>query len=286
VNPTQLSSQVHYAPCKINLGLEIIERRADGYHDLQSIFVAVSLYDTLTIETLTDDIVVQCHPSVTSDPRDNIVHKAATLLKNVLGASHKGAKITLHKNIPTGAGLGGGSSDAATTLTALNLLWDAGLSKTDLLTLAGTLGSDVPFFVNPQPSLVKGRGDILQPLDVLPHLDVVIVAPSIHINTAWAYSTLNRKGHREPSDLLAAYSVLAAEHAIPPNALVNDFEPVISFHHPVLRDIRATLLSFSPLFVSMSGSGSAMYALFQRGTAPTNVADIFAPHAAFSCLTL
>jgi 4-diphosphocytidyl-2-C-methyl-D-erythritol kinase len=286
VNPLASSTAVHFAPAKINVGLEVLERRNDGYHNIQSVFLAVNLCDELVFEPHEGEILLTCEPPVTAAVDKNIVYQAASLLKRDFGMRDWGAKITLRKNIPAGAGLGGGSSDAATTLRVLNEIWSAGLSPAQLAAVAAQVGSDVPFFIDPRPSLVTGRGELIAALTCAPEWDVLLVKPSIHVDTAWAYKAVNRVDKRDSSQLEANFVDFAHTDIAPPGAFCNDFEPVVAHRYPVLNDIRAKLQSLDPLFVSMSGSGSSMYALFKRGTAPTTFSDIFAPHFSALCNTL
>ncbi len=281
------SSPLHFrAPAKINVGLEILERRDDGFHNLQSVFLAIDLCDELSFMPTNGSIELVCEPAMTANVSDNLVYRAATLLKDRVGRPDWGAKITLRKNIPAGAGLGGGSSDAATTLLALNEVWNTRVPVDDLMLMASTLGSDVPFFINPRPSLVTGRGEEIQPLDCHPSWDVVLVTPNVHVNTAWAYQALQRTTRRPPSNLASSFLSFVNTGRPVSSALVNDFEFVVSTQHPELAVIRRKLEELEPLYVSMSGSGSAMFALFAPGTVPTSIDDIFAPNVAVVCHTL
>ncbi|MDZ4246611.1 MAG: 4-(cytidine 5'-diphospho)-2-C-methyl-D-erythritol kinase, partial [Dehalococcoidia bacterium] len=150
------------APAKINLTLEVLSRRKDGYHEIRSVMQAVSLYDQLSFETADGLRLITSNSKVTE--KDNLVYRAAQLLQQVSGAK-KGAHIILNKNIPDSSGFGGGSSDAASTLLALNDLWHLGLSTETLLKTGGDLGSDVPFFISGIPAVLEGRGEIIRPLD-------------------------------------------------------------------------------------------------------------------------
>ena len=187
------------APAKLNLFLRIVARRSDGFHEIESVMAAINLYDTLTFEPLASDSielnVVDAFPrSHTSVVRSeappgptNLVVRAAILLKEHAGCRH-GARISLIKRIPSSAGLGGGSSDCAATLGALNRLWNLGVPESDLLQLAGRLGSDVPFFLGKTPvALCTGRGEVLEPFRVSTGLHFVVAKPASGLSTPAVY---------------------------------------------------------------------------------------------------
>ncbi len=286
MSPNDTSPLLYRAPAKINVGLEVLERRDDGFHTLQSIFLAVDLCDELSFRSTSNNIELHCEPAMTVHASDNLVYRAATLLKDTAGKPDWGAKITLRKNIPAGAGLGGGSSDAATTLLALNTAWNARVPVDELMSMAASLGSDVPFFISSRPSFVTGRGEVIQPLDCQPSWDVVLVTPNVHVNTAWAYRALQRTSRRPPSDMASSFLSFVETGHIDECILVNDFESVVIAQYPELAIIRRKLEELGPLYVSMSGSGSAMFGLFAPGTVPSVIDDIFAPYVAVVCHTL
>ncbi len=179
----------HLAPAKINLGLQVHRRRGDGHHEISTIFVKISLYDVLTFEMIPREIVVRCEtPGIPTDGR-NLVYQAAAALQPL--APEHGVRLRLHKAIPASAGLGGGSSDAATTLHALNVLWGLHLPQSELLRYAEQLGADVPFFLLPTTAaLGTGRGEVLEPIACPQNFFFVLANPRSAVSTAWAYRKL------------------------------------------------------------------------------------------------
>lgn len=246
---------------KINLGLWIVSRRDDGYHNIESIFYPVGLADAL--EFVTDesssasDSFTQTGIRTGCSMSENMAVKAVNLLR--LRYNIPPLMIHLHKNIPVGAGLGGGSSDAAFMLRYLNRYFRLGLCHNDLSSLALELGSDCPFFIGNQPALATGRGEILEPVKSLPEkLQILIVNPGISVNTGEAYSK---------SEPAIPENSLMEIYQSPPEAwkdnLTNDFEPIITRLYPELDGIKENLYSLGAIYASMSGSGSSFYGIFR-----------------------
>ena len=179
------SSFVLKTPAKINWFLSITGKRNDGYHNILSLMQCIGLYDELTFEQ-SDGLDLISDMDIS--PEENLVFKAASALGKRVSCD-KGAKISLKKNIPSGAGLGGGSSDAACTLKGLNMLWKLKLGSTELSSIAAEIGSDVPFFLQGPCALIEGRGEILKPLKVLFPTVLLLVKPSVSVSTAWAYAS-------------------------------------------------------------------------------------------------
>lgn len=253
------------AHAKINLGLGILGKRADGYHELLTTFATIGLFDELTFTSRTDGKIVVSVLSeggarVRIPTRENLVYRAARLLKP-LAPKGAGVTIVLTKKIPLGAGLGGGSSDAATTLTVLNRLWRLRLSLAELENLASRLGSDAPFFIRGGVQIGHGRGEILA-LTTLPRDHprvVVLVCPPFHISTAEAYGNL-----RFQISNLDIVSECNMQHAIfNASVLRNDFEPTVFAQHPLLAEIKQTLQE-SGAAAALSGSGATVFGLFAR----------------------
>jgi len=253
------------APAKINLGLEVLRRRPDGFHDLNTLFATVGVEDTLTLlpnETGSVECRVEGNPALAAEP-DNLVVRAARLVRERWGTPGLGVSIRLHKAIPAGAGLGGGSSDAAATLLGLRSLWNLTLDDADLLALAATLGSDVPFFIHGGLALGSGRGEVLEPIDAsVPDWWVTLVNPGIHIPTPWAFGALDRREERQASNLRAALDCALLEPHSMPRLFVNDFEPPVFAAYPELAAIRQELYRNGALLALMSGSGSTLFGLF------------------------
>lgn len=266
-----------HAPAKINLGLEILRRRADGFHDLNTLFATVGVEDTLLFHPRKDGRIecrVEGNPLLAAEP-DNLVVRAAHLLRERYGSPELGVQIELRKEIPTGAGLGGGSSDAAATLLGLRTLWHLSVSERDLLDLAESLGSDVPFFIHGGLALGRGRGEILEPLALdLPEWWAVLVNPGVHIPTPWAFRALDRHEERTASDLHAAVVEGINDPSTLRKRLTNDFEEPVFAAHPALAVIRDQLYRAGAFFALMSGSGSTLFGLFEdRSTAERAAAD-------------
>jgi len=260
-----------HAHAKINIGLEVLGKRPDGFHEIRSVFVPITLADVVTAEDSPVDSVT-CLPAVTDKPENNLAYRAMQAIRSRANAFDRTAKITVDKHIPTGGGLGGGSSDAAAVLKLLNDQWKLGLSQTDLRHLGAELGSDVPFFVDEQISLVEGRGEQISRLDLTLPYHIVIVVSGIHVSTPEAYAALGREplapADTAPSGrdqfLASVLPFFTSEpmQASPNTMPVNDFEPAIFQQHPALPRIKQQLYDSGAIYAAMSGSGSTMYALF------------------------
>lgn len=253
------------APAKVNLYLRIVGRRPDGYHLLDSLMVPVNLYDELTITASSSqpEIVVTCDDPAVPGDETNLVYKAAALLCREAGIQAK-ISITLRKLIPVGAGLGGGSSDAAAVLKGLNVLLALQLSEDQLCSLGVRLGADVPFFIPCRPATVAGIGEILTAVPPLPSRWLVIVVPPFGISTPWAY----RRFDELPSVAMSPTDVSRQQLANPWAAelLVNDLERAVLPEYPQIEGIKAHLLRLGAEGALMSGSGSAVFGVFQSRT--------------------
>jgi 4-diphosphocytidyl-2-C-methyl-D-erythritol kinase len=249
-----------HAYAKINLGLHIVGKRPDGYHNIETIFHRINLFDEINIEN-SDHISIVCtDPSVPTDS-SNHCWKAVDLLRNELGIT-AGAAITIEKHIPLGAGLGGGSSNAATVLTLLPRLWNIAVEPSVLQSVALRIGSDVPYFLNGSTAYAEGRGEVLTPVPVSLPYWIVLVNPNIHISTPWAYSALavqrngmfpNRPKMLELFTSDPIKTILSSE---------NDFEPVVFDAHLKIKKIKLQLKELGAVLSLMSGSGSSMFGLF------------------------
>jgi 4-diphosphocytidyl-2-C-methyl-D-erythritol kinase len=252
--------------CKINLGLRILRRRADGYHDLETIFYPLPLRDALECIRLPDTATPQFTSyglPIPGDPDHNLCLKAWQLLKK----NHPGLPpVHLHllKNIPIGAGLGGGSADGAWTLKALDTQFHLGLTREQLLHYAAQLGSDCPFFILNTPCLGGGRGEQLTPLTLdLGSYTFCLVDPGIHISTAQAFSLCTPAENPVPLPNLIAQPVGDWR-----DRLVNDFETPVFQLHPELASIKPTLYAHGALYASLTGSGSSFFGIFPKDQAP------------------
>jgi 4-diphosphocytidyl-2-C-methyl-D-erythritol kinase len=265
------------AYAKINIGLHILGKRTDGYHDIETVFHRVNPYDEIIIEPSASVTLTCTDPALPTDDR-NLCIRAAQLLKKYTG-ENRGAAITLEKNIPIGAGLGGGSSDAAATLLGLTKLWDLNIDEATLRTLAFQLGSDVPYFLKEGSAHACGRGEILEYFHLpLPYW-IIVVYPNIHISTAWAYNQFrenHKHGQLESSGSLRE-AILA--HMQDPQELAkfifNDFEPVVLHQNETMRFCKISLYAAGAKFAQMSGSGSAFYGFFTDEAAAFTAAESF-----------
>jgi 4-diphosphocytidyl-2-C-methyl-D-erythritol kinase len=252
---------IRKAPAKINLGLAVQRKRADGYHDLSTLFLKISLTDTLSFTVLPQDIVVHCdHPDVPGDAR-NLVYKAAALLQPL--AAGRGVQVQLQKGVPIAAGLGGGSSDAAATLLGCNALWGLELSRAELAHYAARLGADVPFFLLPDTAaLGQGRGDELVPVACPADFALVLAKPHVAVSTAWVYSRFRFELTALPNNTnILRQHLETGDIASLGRGLFNDLEAVVLPHFPVVQMIKQALMRPGVYGVGMSGSGPTVYAL-------------------------
>lgn len=248
------------ACAKINLTLEVLGRRPDGYHDIASVFQAISLFDTLTLEE-SESLSLRCSlPDLEGE--GNLALKAARALQQATGC-RAGASITLEKGIPVAGGLGGGSSDAAATLVGLNRLWRLDLAPSRLAQVAASVGSDVPYFLVGGTALVEGRGERVTPLPPAPPLWVVLLlAPqsSPGAKTAQLYSLLQKEHYASGAATRRLVAALR-EGRFPGEGLVNSFEAVASRAFPFLEEHRGAFLRAGAASVHLTGSGPTLYTL-------------------------
>ena len=261
---------IYFAPAKINLGLQILERRGDGFHNLRSVMYPTGLCDIIEInQQIVEDNPVQYAQSGISfeaDTEKNLCIKAWKLMASETDLP--GVTIHLHKQIPVGAGLGGGSSDAASILRGLNQLARVPVTTERLQELAIQLGSDCPFFLHDVPMMMEGAGELLSMVNIsLRPFYLVILFPEIHISTASAYS-----------DVVPAIPELHLRQLIEvpvdkwKGSVRNDFEEYIFVKYPLLKELKRALYSAGAMYASMSGSGSSLYGIFE--TIPVLPAEI------------
>jgi 4-diphosphocytidyl-2-C-methyl-D-erythritol kinase len=255
---------VSFPNCKINLGLKILRRREDGFHDLETIFYPLPLHDILEITRSPDLQFTATGRPIPGIPGANLTIRAWQLLRQDF-PDLPFVHIYLHKQIAVGGGLGGGSADGAFMLDLLNRQFRLGLDAGRLARYATQLGSDCPFFLLNQPCLGQGRGELLEPL----HLDLsaysfVLIHPGIHISTAEAFS------HCRPDDGGPPLRwIITQPLTIWRDTLSNDFEAALFDEYPVLRDIKQSLYDRGALYAAMTGSGSCLYGIFEKGKTPT-----------------
>lgn len=250
---------VSFPPCKINLGLNIIGKRPDGYHDLITCFYPVQWCDILEIIPSTSFAFTTTGLPVAGNSEDNLCVRAYHLLKKDFDL--RPVAIHLHKIIPMGAGLGGGSSDAAWTLRILNQIFNLRLSPESLSKYASQIGSDCAFFVQDDPMLGEGRGEILTRIGVnLKGKFIVIVKPDVHVSTAEAYAGVKPgQPERDLKEVLEQTPVQDWRYSVK-----NDFEESVFRKHPVIGEIKENLYHAGALYASMSGSGSAVFGIFKE----------------------
>jgi 4-diphosphocytidyl-2-C-methyl-D-erythritol kinase len=258
---------VSFPNCKINLGLTILRKRADGYHDIESVFFPLPLSDTTEViksPGATADIQFSSTGlSVNGGLEENLCIRAYRLLQKDI-PDLPPVKMHLHKVIPMGAGLGGGSANAAFMLRLLNEKFHLQLSTEKLLDYALQLGSDCPFFIVNKPALATGRGEFLQTISIdLSAYSFILVYPGIHINTAWAFAQLGI-----PIARRSIMEIIQQPVETWKNELVNDFEQPVCAHHPSLFAIKENLYRAGALYASMSGSGSCFYGIFPKNKMP------------------
>lgn len=249
-------SLVVKSPCKVNLLLNVPRRRDDGFHEIESIMLPVPLHDELRFEKVTEGIELTCSNPRLSVGEENLVQRAAQVFFKTTGGG--GARIHLQKNLPLAAGIGAGSSNAAWTLRGLNSLFDEALPPNTLQTLAAQLGSDVPFFLQDNPALATGRGEIIAPIDRIPSLagrGLLMAWPGFGISTPWAYQAYAASGVYHASE--NAESILAGNWS----SLFNSLETPVFRKYTVLPVIKEFFLANQALGALMSGSGSTMFAI-------------------------
>lgn len=251
------------ANAKINIGLEVLRKRSDGYHDINTIFAPVNLHDEILVEK-SKEIEVICKPNLGISMNDNLAYKAAMAMKIFYSVS-EGAKINITKNISAGGGLGGGSSDAATTLKLLARLWEIPENQKELSEIASKIGSDVPFFLRNGYALGRGRGEILDYFDFSLPYYILIVMPGINVSTKSAYQSFKLENNsRNPSDLKSILFESKYDSKVLKDKIVNDFEAHVFLKHPVLKQIKSSLYENGAVFASLSGSGSALFGFYHN----------------------
>ncbi|OIQ95987.1 4-diphosphocytidyl-2-C-methyl-D-erythritol kinase [mine drainage metagenome] len=263
---------ISFPNAKINLGLNIIRKREDGYHDLETVFYPILMKDVVEIVQNNTDCSISGIKSselnvefscsglpVETSQQNNLCVKAYHLLKKDL-PSLPSVKIHLHKNIPMGAGLGGGSADAAFTLKLLNTKFNLNLSDQQLIDYALQLGSDCPFFIINQPCFATSRGEKMEKIDLdLSAYKFVIVNPGIHVSTAWAFAQIVPQ---EPKNSIK--NIIQQPVPVWKDLLKNDFEDAVMKQYPAIHQIKENLYNAGAAYVSMSGSGSTVYGIFEK----------------------
>ena len=258
-------------PAKINFGLNIISKRLDGFHNIETIFYPVNLFDEIIIREdksfsfKTDDIQLKSENS-------NSIIKAKDLFSEYTGIKIT-ASVTLNKFIPMGAGMGGGSSDCAAALRGFNKFYDAGLSNEELSILALRIGSDAPFFIDPKPKFASSKGEVFEPLSFVIRKPILIVNPRIHVSTPWAYNRIK--------PIIPIYSLRIIDHLLidsfneVKNLVTNDFESIVFPEYPEIGKIKEKLFDLGAELSLMTGSGSTVFGIFPDQTSAMSAAAKF-----------
>lgn len=276
---------VFYPNCKINIGLRVVRKREDGYHDLETIFYPVyGLHDELEVEPAAefafsqDGLVIDCLPT------DNLIYKVYKRMQEHFPQIGN-IKITFKKNIPFGAGLGGGSSDAAHMAIALNEIFSLGLTREQLAEEVRPLGADCPFFIYNTPCYAEGIGDKLSPITLdLSGLRLVMIKPNCSVSTKEAYAGIVRHPEAEGQIKQALEEGQTLTDMCP--LLINDFEQTVFPLHPEIAEIKQRLLSAGAMYVAMSGSGSTVFGLFQNNPEGRTDAQLRLLHEEFASMVI
>ena len=260
--------EIVFPNAKINLGLRVINKREDGFHNLETIFYPIDNSDILEIVSSEVPQMIQYGIEYPGDPSENLCMKAYMMLKEDFNLPP--VEIHLFKKIPVGAGLGGGSSDASFTLALLNEMYQLNISTEKLLEYAGKLGSDCPFFIHNKPMLGTGRGEILSPIDIpqLEGYEIKIFTPDIFVSTADAYKGIitreNRLKQGEILNNMPLVEVISQPVEKWRDLLENDFETTVFAKHPLLKEYKQDIYNQGATYASMSGSGSTMFGIFKK----------------------
>lgn len=261
--------------CKINLGLNVVSRRPDGYHNLETVFYPIPLHDNLEVidapKSTEPYVLHQTGIPIEGTPESNLVVRVLNQLRETYSQIPP-VEIWLHKRIPSGAGLGGGSSDAAFMMRLVNEQYELGMTDDDMEYRLSRLGADCAFFNKSVPCFATGIGEVLMPINfTLAGWDFVLVKPDIHVSTKEAFSMVQPR--RPERSLLEAITHPVEEWR---DTVVNDFERSVFLHHPEIAAIKATLYDMGAVYASMTGSGSSVFGLFQHRQ--PEAAEIFRNH--------
>ena len=247
-------------PAKINFGLNVISKRSDGYHDIETIFYPVDIYDTITFSE-SDKFIFETDNETLNSEKDNLIIKAKSALED-LTKKKLNVKIHLSKNIPIGAGLGGGSSDAAAVLRTLNQLFKLNIDSLTLNKIAAKIGSDVAFFLNPYPSFASSKGEVLEQIDFKIGFTIFLINPGIFVSTKWAYEKI--KPAKPDLSLIEMYRRGKLKTENFRELIINDFEKPVMEEFQAIKTLKEELYEMGAEFVLMSGSGSSLFAIYKN----------------------
>lgn len=246
------------SPAKINIGLNIVEKRDDGFHNLETIFYPLNLFDEISFSK-SDKFYFSSNDENLNKEKTNLIIKAKESLENYFN-TQLSLNIFLNKHIPIGAGLGGGSSNAATTLLALTKLFNLDIDSETLIKLSLNLGSDVPFFINPVSSFAESRGEILSSINLKLDKYLLIVNPGIHIATKWAFGLIKPQQPENSLKTFVGKSEINIDEVM--KFASNDFEKIVFEHFPEVKEIKEKMLYFGANYSMMTGTGSTVWAMF------------------------
>jgi len=272
------------ASAKINLFLEVLDRRTDGYHNIETVFQSIDLHDVIMLrENTSGTIEIKCdHPQVPLDS-SNLAYRAAELLLSESG-KRCGVQVEIIKNIPIGAGLAGGSTDAAATLVGLSELWKLGYDIGELCRLGGKIGADVPFCLMGGTALGRGRGDELTRLEPFPETPVVIANPGFQVSTARAYESLRLTRERKSGNILVG-KMQRGDVSDIGDRLFNIFESVVIEEYPLVRKIKEEFIRSGALAALMTGSGPTVFAFARDTSSAQHIRDQVSRLADFCIIT-
>ncbi|MFM2225007.1 MAG: hypothetical protein RJA07_1209 [Bacteroidota bacterium] len=243
---------------KVNFGLNIISKRADGFHNIESVFVPVAIHDALEFVPANDVSFSTSGLPIPGNTNDNLIFKAFYLLKSKYNLPN--LKIHLHKNIPMGAGLGGGSADAAFFISAINAYFNLNMQQLEMISMATKLGSDCAFFITNKMAHATEKGEMLEPIAInLSAYKICVIHPEIHVNTAWAYSKI-----KPLQPIQSIKEIIQQPIETWKNTLVNDFEKPVFENHPEIENLKNEFYKHGAVYASMSGSGSAVFGIFKN----------------------
>jgi len=260
------------SPAKVNLFLEVLGKREDGYHNVETILETVDLCDDIILKETKEGIEIESDFPSLPLGRENLAYQAASLLEKRLGIE-KGIQITISKRIPLASGLGGGSGNAASVLLGLNRLWNLNLSYEELLGLAREIGADVPFFLRKGRALGRGRGDELWPLPQGPALYFVLVSPDFKVSTEWVYENLKNLTKERQSIKMILSALKSGDIGKVANSIYNRLEEAVIPRHPQIAKIKKRLLELGACGALMSGSGSSVFGLVEDGKRAKEIYD-------------
>lgn len=273
-NPEKISVRLR-AYAKLNIGLYIKRKRSDNFHEIETLLIPIKLYDKITIKKTLQDVRIICNNPYVPTDETNLAHRAFQKLKKKYSDRIKGGvEIIIEKNIPVGAGLGGGSSDATAVLMGIRRLWNLNISNKILKTLASEIGSDTPFFIDCQPAIATGRGEKLKKIKFNVNKWIILICPDIKVSTEWAYENYNfiLTNCLKNINLLKLIKKNIFKFK---NLILNNLELPVFSKYPILKKIKEDLYECGAEFALMSGSGSCIYGLFKNKNKVIKVGEKF-----------